>query len=355
MQPSGGSAPPLAAGARKFPCPQCGADVVWHPGAARLRCGYCGFARDVDRDPDGPAKVAERPLEAGLAEPEKLGWGIERKSWRCGRCGAVETLEPGVRASSCAFCGTPGVVEAPPDADLVRPQGVLPFRIPRDQAVGRFRSWLKSLWFRPGDLSRFARLDNVRGVYVPFWTFDAATFSRWRAESGRRVGSGKNARIVWTPAAGTLEHFFDDLPVPASRGLDADLARGLEPFPTAELVPYDPAYLAGFLAEEHGLALGEAWTTGKARMEATLRAACRAEVPGQHCRNLTVETRWSGLAFKSGLLPVWIAAYQYRGRPYRYLVNGATGLAAGTAPWSWIKIGLVALSLLVLLVVFLSS
>jgi hypothetical protein len=74
-------------------------------------------------------------------------------------------------------------------------------------------------------------------------------------------------------------------------------------------------------------------------MEEELRAACRAQVPGGQCRNLTVETTWSALATKNGLLPFWIAAYRYRGRSFAYLVNGATGSAAGSAPWSWWKIG----------------
>jgi len=346
-------AAPLDAQARKFPCPQCGADTTWHPDSSRLRCGYCGYEREVAAG-DAPGTVAERALDGELRSPEKLGWGVERKRYRCARCGAVETLEPGMRAFSCAFCGTPGVVEVPPDAELVRPQGVLPFRISRGDAVGRFRSWLRSLWFRPSDLVGRAEVESVRGIYVPFWTFDADTRSRWRAEAGYRRGSGKNARVEWRPASGELSHRFDDLPVPGSRGIDAGLARGLEPFPTAELVPYDPSYLAGFLAEEYGVPLDRAWATARERMTATLRAACRAEVPGDLCRNLEVETSWSDLACKSGLLPVWIAAYQYRGRVYRYAVNGATGRATGSAPWSWVKIGLAAFALLLLVLFVLS-
>lgn len=229
-------AAPIDARARKFPCPQCGADTAWHPGAARLRCIYCGFEQDVAAG-EAPQAVAERALDGELRAPEKLGWGVERKRYRCARCGAVETLEPGMRAFSCAFCGTPGVVEVPPDA---------------------------------------------------------------------------------------------------------------------ELVPYDPSYLAGFLAEEYGVPLDRAWAAARERMTATLRAACRAEVPGDLCRNLQVETSWSDLACKSGLLPIWIAAYQYRGRTYRYAVNGATGRATGSAPWSWIKIGLAALVVLALALFVLS-
>ena len=336
-------------GARKFPCPRCGADVVWHPGAARLRCEYCGFEREAEAAGAAAGGVEERALEEGLRAPEKTGWGAERRSFRCGKCAAVSTLEAGLAASSCAFCGTPAVVEAPPEAELVRPQGVLPFRVARQDALERFRAWLGSLWFRPGDLKQRARLEQMRGVYVPFWTFDAATVSRWRAEAGRRVGAGKNARVEWRPAAGTLEHRFDDLPVPASRGLDGALARQLEPFPTGELVAYAPDYLAGFVAEQYGTPLPEAYALAKARMTETLRAACRAEVPGELCRNLVVETAWSGLSYKSGLLPVWIAAYEYGGKSYRYAVNGATGRAAGNAPWSVVKIALAVLAVLVVL------
>jgi len=334
--PSPAEARPLETRTRKFPCPQCGADLVWFPGSHKLRCEYCGCEREVA--PADDPTVRERPLEEELARPRDLGWGMERKSYRCAKCGAVQTIEPGLAASACAFCATPAVVEAPPNPDLVRPAGVLPFRVSRREALEKFRGWLGSLWFRPSDLKKRADIDGMRGVYIPFWTFDAATVSRWRAQAGTQRGHGKNRRIEWRWTSGTLEHFFDDLPVPASRGLDHGLAQDLEPFPTAQLVPYDPSYLAGFVAEEHAVPLERAWAQARERMEATLYAACRAEVPGQRVRNLSVETTWSALATKSGLLPVWCAAYRYRDKSFAYMVNGATGEAVGRAPWSWVKI-----------------
>ena len=132
------------------------------------------------------------------------------------------------------------------DPDLVRPAGVVPFAISRTDAATRFRGWLGSLWFRPNDLKGIATLESMQGVYVPFWTFDAESVSQWSAEAGYHQGSGKNRRTVWRPASGVLEHTFDDLPVPASRGLDAAAARSIEPFPTAQMKPYDPSYLSGF-------------------------------------------------------------------------------------------------------------
>ncbi|HET8773563.1 MAG TPA: zinc ribbon domain-containing protein, partial [Thermoanaerobaculia bacterium] len=225
---------------------------------------------------------------------------------------------------------------------------------------------LHSLWFRPNDLKRSARMNAIQGAYIPFWTFDAATHSRWSAEAGYyyyvtvqvvvngRTENRQEQRVRWEPAFGQLELFFDDVPVPASRGIDPSLARGIEPYPTAELTPYDPSYLSGFLAEENAIDLPEALESAKGRMRDDIRAACAREVPGDTHRNLMVETVFSALAYKNCLLPIWVAAYDYHGTPYRFLVNGVTGRCHGTAPWSWVKITLLVISILTILIILLA-
>lgn len=345
---------------RKFPCASCGADVVWNPGAAALSCLYCGAKREVPRT---PGEVTERPIEEALKGATDLGWGMARKAVNCKGCGATTTFDAGVAASRCAFCGAPSVVEAPPSATMVRPAGVLPFRVDRNGATGKFRQWLSSLWFRPDDLSQKSALSELKGVYVPFWTFDAATHSAWTADAGFdyqvEVQVQQNGqwhtryetRTRWEPAEGVLEHFFDDLPVAASRGLPPDLARGIEPFPTADLVPYEPSYLSGFLAEEYAVGPKEALAAGQRRMTEQLHALCSREVPGDRHRNLQIRTAWSGIAVKNGLFPVWIAAYRYGDKPFRFLVNGVTGKTDGHAPWSLVKIVLAALAALLLFII----
>lgn len=357
------SAEPLQARVRKFPCSACGADLAWAPGATALKCGYCGFEKAVAPPEEA---VEEKDLDAGLRAPRDLGWGAERKVIVCKRCGAHTTLDPHVAASSCAFCGTTAVVEAPPNPNVIRPEGLLPFAVPREKAVGTFRTWLSGLWFRPNDLGSSSRMTAMQGAYIPFWTFDAATHSRWTAEAGYyyyvnvqvrengRMVTRRQRRIRWEPAAGFLELFFDDVPVPASRGIDPELARGIEPFPTSNLTPYDPSYLAGFLAEENAVDLPEALESAKERMRDEIRAACAQQVPGDTHRNLQVQTRFSGLAYKNALLPIWIAAYDYRGKPYRFLVNGVTGRCHGTAPWSWVKITLAVIAALTIAMIVLA-
>jgi DNA-directed RNA polymerase subunit RPC12/RpoP len=349
---------------RKFPCASCGADVVWNPGASALKCPFCGAEKKLPTTADA---VREHPIDEALSAPRDLGWGALRKAVKCSRCGATTTLDPGVAASACAFCGTPAVVEAPVSGTMVRPEGLLPFRLDRDGAVGRFREWISGLWFRPNDLKSKSSVASLSGVYVPFWTFDAATHSLWSADAGyyyqvpvEVVENGQSVtrmetRTRWEPAEGVLEKFFDDLPVQASRGLPPELARSIEPFPTDGLVPYEPAYLSGFLAEEYAVDVKEALGMARRRMHAEIQQACASEVPGDTHRNLSVQSVFSGIAYKNALLPIWIAAYQYGGAPYRFLVNGITGKVAGKAPYSWIKVGLAILAALALVALIASQ
>ncbi|HEX9982238.1 MAG TPA: zinc ribbon domain-containing protein [Thermoanaerobaculia bacterium] len=345
---------------RKFPCESCGADLRWEPGVSAMKCPYCGREQSIA---PSTTTVTEKPVDVALRAPRDLGWGAERKVMVCRRCGAHTTLDPHVASSSCAFCGTTAVVEAPPNPNVVRPEGLLPFRVPRETAVQQFRSWQSSLWLRPNDLKSSSRLTTMQGVYIPFWTFDAATSSWWTAEAGYYyyvtvpvTENGKTVmrqqqRVRWEPASGSLSLFFDDVPVPASRGIDPGLAQGIEPFPTADLTVYEPSYLSGFLAEENAVDLPEALESAKTRMRGEIYSACSREVPGDTQRNLNVNTTFSALAYKNALLPVWISAYDYRGKPYRYIVNGVTGKATGTAPWSWVKITFLVLTILIIVLI----
>ena len=328
------AAPAAPAKLRKFPCEACGADVVWNPGAASLKCPYCGAERHFPRT---TGEVLEHPIEEALSGAHDLGWGMARKAVTCRGCGATTTFAAGVAASRCAFCGAPSVVEAPANEAMVRPEGLLPFRVDRDGAAGKFRQWLTGLWFRPNDLSQKSALSELQGVYVPFWTFDAATHSAWKAEAGYdyqvavQVGerpAGDAVRDADTVGAGrgVLEHdFFDDVPVSASKGLPSDLAaldRALShPRP-------------GFRTSRRTSRASSPRSTRSARRTRFLakermarksrpRAAGRSRAT--RYRNLNVRTAWSAVTYKNALLPVWIAAYQYAGKPYRFLVNGVTG------------------------------
>ena len=135
----------------------------------------------------------------------------------------------------------------------------------------QMRDWFRGRWFAPNNLGSKALVDRVHGVYVPYWTFDAHAVCPWTAEAGHyyytteryRDNQGRSRtrqvrHVRWEPAAGQVQHFFDDEPVPGTHGLRIDLLKRIEPFATAELVPYDTAFLAGFVVEHYQVVLVDA-------------------------------------------------------------------------------------------------
>ena len=121
--------------------------------------------------------------------------------------------------------------------------------------------------------------------------------------------------VRWEPAAGRLQHFFDDDLVCASVGVHPGLLRGIEPFPTAELKPYDPGYVAGWVVERYQIDLVAAAQRARDAMDAKVQALCAQQVPGDTYRNLEVRADYSGQTFKHILAPVWLLSYTYGARP----------------------------------------
>lgn len=349
--------------ATRFKCDACSAELTYDASTGKLKCAFCGATQEV---PSGGGAVVEHDLFAGLQEaPRGLGGAI--KISRCQECGANVAFADGTTATRCTFCGSSRVLEQAENSNALRPESLLPFAVDKKRANQVFADWLGKLWFRPSDLKQLARVDEVAGVYVPFWTFDAHVESRWTAEAGyyyyftEEYTATENGQTVtkerkvqrtrWESAWGQRADDFDDVLVCASKGLPSELAARLHTFDTQQLVPYSPGFLAGWRAEEYAVDLEAGFTIGKTTMEKEQHKRCGKDVPGDTQRNLSVSNAFSQLTYKHVLLPVWIAAYRYRNDVYRFLVNGQTGEVVGKAPWSWLKIFLFVLSLAALVAV----
>ncbi len=339
-----------------FRSPACQAEMTFDAAAQRLACQHCGETVAVAAE-EGQRSIVEHDLRRGLAHDLQQGLGLEVRTSRCEECGATVSFPPQVTATACAFCGSARVLDQAARNNLIRPESVVPFQVDQATATRRFADWLRRLWFRPSDLKRRARVQQVDGVYVPYWTFDAAVSSSWTAEAGyyyyvteqvtetdaqgREVHKTRRVQHTrWEPAWGSRADAYDDVLICASRGLPADLVMRLSSFDTHGLKPYEPSFLAGWKAEEYSVDLDEAWTRAVKLMESSQVQRCGQDVPGDTHRRLSVTNRFSGETFKHVLLPIWISAYRYGDKIYRFLVNGQTGEVVGKAPWSVLKIAL---------------
>lgn len=342
----------------RWPCANCGAQLRYEPGQTRLTCEHCGHVQDIA--PEAPSRrmraLQELDLARGLRDDLSGAEMREVRSTTCPNCGAKVEVTGATHATECPFCATPVVLDTGTERHI-KPQALVPFVLTEAEARAAMIRWMGSLWFAPGTLLEYARKGRaLTGIYVPFWTFDADTDSRYSGERGeyyyetRTVSVRVNGRMEqrqervrhtrWYPASGRVSRDFDDVLVMASRSLPARLGNELTPWDLGALTAYTPEYLAGFQAEGYIVALADGWREAQDRMSNVIREDVRRDIGGDEQRIHNVDTDWSEETFKHILLPVWMAAYKYNGKSYRFLVNGQTGEVQGERPWSVWKIAL---------------
>ena len=340
-----------ASQADHFPCAQCGADLRYEPGRENLVCEYCNHENHIDID---GAPIQELDFRRAIANQLSDVQTETTTVAKCSSCGATVEFDPHVHADDCPFCAGPLITDVPEHRHL-RPKGVLPFTVTEGEAKDSLKKWLGSRWFAPSALKKFARADQkMNGLYTPYWTFDADTQSNYRGQRGDvyyvdryvRVMTDKGPRkqlqripqVRWTRVSGRVRRWFDDVLVLGSSALPKQFTDDLEPWDLHALLPYQSEYLAGFRAEAYTIDLREGFAEARANMDLTIRRDVRFDIGGDQQRVDALDTEFGEVTFKHILLPVWIAAYRYRGKTFRFVVNGRTGKVRGERPYSAWKI-----------------
>lgn len=325
-----------------------------------MLCDHCGNAEALLRR--GPwAAIPELDFAAALGNQLDSAEIEETRTSTCPNCAAAVSFDPDSHAMECPFCATPVVT----DTGLhrhIKPKGLLPFVWEERSAHDAMNAWLGKLWFAPSGLQEYARKGRkMTGVYVPFWTYDADTRTRYRGQRGvvyfeekRVVIDGKTQRIQvpktrWFPASGTVSRDFDDVLVLGSKSLPDTHTRALAPWDLSELTPYTPEYLAGFRAEGYTIDLRDGYDDARMQMDRRIERDIRFDIGGDKQRISDAQTEVKNVTFKHILLPVWVAAYRYSGKSYRFVVNGQTGAVAGERPYSAIKIALAVIGILIVI------
>jgi hypothetical protein len=361
------------AASQSHTCPQCGGQMKFDAAQGAPACPFCGH---VMHTAETTETVEDHDLVTALRDTKSKakGFGVQVKALKCQACGATNNVAPNVTSTHCPFCGSNQVVEQQPDPNMIRPESLIPFKVDEGRANTLFIKWLGSGLFHPGDLKRYGGAQKLDGVYLPFWTFDADAYSRWRAESGDYyyetqtvtvTRDGKQVqetqqvqKVRWYPSSGQRRGRYDDVLVYATESIDVKMINKIYPYHTQELAPYAPSYLSGWAAEAYSIELERAWQLGKDIIQSKEYDECRRDVPGDTHRNLRVNTALSNLTYKHVLLPVWLASYRYNEKVYRFMINGQTGEVQGQKPISWIKVAIavaIAIAIIVVIVLLVRS
>ncbi len=341
---------------KKFSCPSCGGEAQWNPAKKAIVCPFCGTVSPAQSELNatGVEQIVEHDLVAALRgiPDDQRGWQAKKTSVKCQSCQAISVFDPERVSQRCDFCGSTALVPYEEIKEAFRPESLLPMKLSDTEVRDLIRTWYGSRWFAPNKLKRAALTDTVKGLYIPYWTFDAQVHADWTAESGYYYYTTETYRddegntqtrevqhIRWEFSSGSLDHFFDDELVPASRGVQPEMLRQIEPFPTTtELVPYNPGYLSGWVVERYQIDLVAAAQQARQEMDSEMESLCASQVPGDTHRNLQVNCDYSGQTFKHILTPIWLLTYDYGARHFQVVINGYTGTIAGKYPKSWVKI-----------------
>jgi DNA-directed RNA polymerase subunit RPC12/RpoP len=338
-------------GNRQFPCAKCGAKLNYEPGTTSLTCPYCGHENPINLVAE---PVVEHDYEAQIAEMEHASPVHEALTVKCGACGAEVSAPADATAFPCPYCGT-NIVAVAHSTKQIKPGALLPFRVKREQARDAFRKWIRSRWFAPNALKRQAGIDqSIAGMYMPYWTYDCRTVT----VNGRTEHRTRQVRhIRWTPASGVVSNSFDDVLVAASNSLPREKVDALAPWDLKDCVPYQDDYLSGFRAESYQIDLPGGFAIAKTIMEPTIRSTVRADIGGDEQRIDRMNVNYKNIYFKHLLLPVWVSAYRYKSKVYRFLVNARTGEVQGDRPYSAAKITTLVIAILVVIgvIAFLAS
>lgn len=286
---------------------------------------------------------------------------VETLVVQCGGCGGETTLGQNVTASHCAFCGA-SIAAQGKSRKLIKPSSLLPFSFTKEKAFELFTSWVRSRWFAPNALGKLAQAERqrLRGVYLPFWTYDAAASTTYTGQRGddytemesyTAVENGQSVtrtravvRTSWRFVSGAVENRFDDVLVPASGSVPTAIVTSLAPWDLEDLVPYADEYLAGFESESYRVDLEEGFAAAKEIIHGQIEQTIRDDIGGDHQTIAGMESAYREVTFKHILLPMWICSYRFRDKVFRFVVNARTGEVQGERPYSWVKITLLSLA-----------
>lgn len=335
-------------------CPQCAGTMSYDPASRMLKCPYCEHTQEIEIEAE--QTVDEQDFDEAVNVGDQ-SWGVEKKKVICTQCGAEAIYDALQTSAVCEYCGSNQVMEASAE-DTIPPTGVVGFLISMQEAGNRFSKWLKGKIFTPSKAKKSAKPDSFKGIYLPYWTFDADTTTSYTARYGKNrtvTDSKGNTRTVtdWYRTSGIYNEFIDDCLVCGTDRHNPDIIDRINPFDTSKCKPYDPEYVSGFISERYTIGIKSAWEKAKNIIASRLRSNIESKILSEHnadrVDSLSISTSYFNKKYKYIVLPVWMSSFVYKDKVFRFMVNGQTGKVGGKAPVSPIRVAIaVALGLAVL-------
>lgn len=326
----------------EFKCPNCSGAIRFDSHTQKVICPYC----DTEFDPDA-FKQAEEDYARTDYEDEMQWEGMRGADWQrsadghlrifvCNSCGGELVTDETTAAASCPYCGNP-VVLSENVAGLLEPEYIMPFQLDKDAAIEKLNEHLSGKKLLPKAFKDQQHIEEIKGIYVPFWLYDTTADARVNYKA-TRVRTWQDRDFIYTETkfynvfrAGTMR--FEKVPADASKRMPDDLMDSIEPFDWNALTGFKMAYLAGFFADRYDVTAAEDADRVNRRIRQSTEDAIRRTVQGY----ATVTQEGSQVAMRGetasyALLPVWMLTTRWNDESYIFAMNGQTGKFVGDLP-----------------------
>ena len=334
----------------EYKCPCCNGALKFHSGVQKMKCPYCDneFEMETLKEMDEELqKVAEDKMEWGAVCTGELSSTEAQnlRSYICQSCGGEIVGDATTVASSCPYCDSPVVMKGQVSGEL-KPDYIIPFKLDKQAAKEGLSRHLQGKKLLPKVFKSQNHIDEVKGIYVPYWIFDADVEANFSYKATKvRTWSDNNYNYRETSyysafRKGTMG--FDGIPVDGSTKMADDLMESLEPFDLREAVEFQTAYMAGYLADKYDVSVEDSINRANERVKQSTEDTFRATVQGYD----TVTKEAGSIELSNGkakyaLYPVWLLHTTWQGKQYTFAMNGQTGKFVGDLPmdkgayWKW--------------------
>ena len=320
----------------RYACPSCGAGLEFDSKLQKMKCPYCDSVFSVtDFMADSP-QPAEKPNSEAVS-----GFGV----YHCSTCGAEVITDDVTAATNCPYCSNPIILTGKVDGNMM-PDYIIPFKINREEAKAALKKHLRDKKLLPKVFTTEHHLDEIKGIYVPFWLFDTTadshasyTMTKTRMWSDSNYSYTETSRYR-AERSGTIR--FENIPADGSRKMADDLMESLETFDFGSAVSFDPVYFSGYFADRYDISAEECESRIENRVRKSAMDALEDTVTGYgSVMQESGNVRLVNTVRKYAMYPVWILNTTWRGKTYMFAMNGESGKFVGDLPidkmiyWKW--------------------
>ena len=332
----------------EYKCPACGAPLNFDAEKQQMSCGSCGNDYSVEYlersrggkyadDNDTPVDNVKIEWESYSSEPlEDDGMRI----YSCNSCGAEIVGTESTAATHCLYCGNPAIITKQLSG-VYRPDYVIPFKVGKPDAKAAILKLCKGKMLLPKEFKDEHRIEEIKGIYVPFWLFDCGTYGDVNFKA-TKVRTWSDSKYNYTRTdhysinrRGELD--FEKVPADGSSKIDNTMMEAIEPFDYKDAVDFQTAYLSGYLADKYDVESGECKSRINERIKTSTVEALKDTIERQ--RYTTIVPVNTNVKVDHGkinyaLFPVWMLNTKYKDKMYPFIMNGQTGKFIGTLPVS---------------------